>query len=308
MAENENMDMTMEDFERAINAGCKQMLPGDIVKGMVIGISDTEVTLDLNAYAEGIIKIDELSNDPRFSIKGDVHIGDEMSAIVLREDRNGNILLSTKQADDILAWDKLRTMMQEKSVASVKINEATNSGVITYLEGIRAFIPSSKLALEYVERPEEYVGKTLDVIVVNVDEEDKKLVLSAKDILKQKEVDERNSRIAMLPIGTVVEGTVDRIEQYGAFITIGKGLQGLCHVSQICDKRIKSPKEVLELGQKVNVKIIDTKEGKISLSIKAVNEREEVEEEIEEVPAATYSYGDDEPATMASLFKNIKLK
>lgn len=301
-------EFTMADFERAINSGCKQMLPGDIVKGTVIGISDSEVTVDLNAYAEGIIKIDELSNDPRFSIKGDVHIGDEISAVVLREDRNGNILLSTKQADDILAWDKLRTMMEEKSIASVKISEATNAGVVTYLEGIRAFIPSSKLALEFVENTDEYVGKTVDVIVINVDETAKKLVLSAKDILRQQVIDERNSRVAMLPIGTVVEGTVDRIEQYGAFVTIGKGLQGLVHVSQICEKRIKSPKEVLELGQKVNVKIIDTKEGKISLSIKAVNEREEVEEELEEVPAATYSFGDDEPTTMAGLFKNIKLK
>ncbi|MCQ2537680.1 MAG: S1 RNA-binding domain-containing protein [Lachnospiraceae bacterium] len=301
-------EFTMADFERAINAGCKQMLPGDIVTGTVIGISDTEVTVDLNAYAEGIIKIDELSNDPRFSIKGDVHIGDEISAVVLREDRKGNILLSTKQADDILAWDKLRTMMEEKSVATVKVAEATNAGVVTYLEGIRAFIPASKLALEYVENTEEYVGKTLNVIVVNVDEENKKLVLSAKDILRQQEIDDRNSRIAMLPIGTVVEGVVDRMEQYGAFVTIGKGLQGLVHVSQICEKRIKSPKEVLELGQKVNVKIIDTRDGKISLSIKAVDEKEEVEEAIEEVPAATYSFGDDEPSTMASLFKNIKLK
>lgn len=304
---NEN-DMTMEEFERAINSGCTQMMPGDIVTGTVIGVSDTEVTVDLNAYAEGIIKIDELSNDPHFSIKGDIHIGDVVSAVVIREDRAGNILLSTKKADDILAWDKLRTMMQEKSVATVKVQEATNAGVVAYLEGVKGFIPASKLAMEYVENTEEYVGKKLDVIVINVDEDVKKLVLSAKDILKQKEVDARNSRIAMLPVGTVVEGVVDRIEQYGAFVTIGKGLQGLVHVSQVCDKRIKSPKEVLELEQKVNVKIIDVKDGKISLSIKAVTEKEEVEEEIEEVPAATYSFGDDEPTTMASLFKNIKLK
>ncbi len=300
--------LSMEDFERAIASGCKKMQAGDIVKGTVIGVSDSEVTVDLNAYAEGIIKIDELSNDPRFSIKGDIHVGDEISAIVLREDKYGNILLSSKQADDILAWDKLKVMMTERTPASVKVSEATNAGVVTYLEGIRAFIPASKLALKYVEDTSSYVGKTLDVIVINVDEENKKLTLSAKDILKEQEVEAHNSRVAMLPVGTVVEGTVDRIEQYGAFVTIGKDLQGLVHVSQICEKRIKSPKEVLELGQKVNVKIIDVKDGKISLSIKAVDEKEEVEEEIEETPAATYSFGDEEPTTMASLFANIKLK
>ncbi len=300
--------MSMEDFERAISAGCKKMQPGDIVTGTVIGVSDSEVTVDLNAYAEGIIKIDELSNDPRFSIKGDIHVGDEIRAVVLREDRKGNILLSSRQADDILSWDKLKVMMEEKTVATVKVSEATNAGVVTYLEGIRAFIPASKLALQFVEDTKEYVGKSLDVIVINVDEENKKLVLSAKDILKQQEIEAHNSRVAMLPVGSVVEGTVDRIETYGAFVSIGKDLQGLVHVSQICDKRIKSPKEVLELGQKVSVKIIDVKDGKISLSIKAVDEKEEVAEEIQETPAATYTFGDDEPATMAGLFAGIKLK
>ncbi len=303
----ENKEMTMADFDKEINGSFRAVNPGDIVTGTVIGISDTEVTLDLNYYAEGIIKADELSNDPRFSIKGDVAIGDEIRALVLREDRNGNILLSKKQAEDILSWEKFKTMMKEKTVSSVKIAESTNAGAVTYLEGIRAFIPASKLALQYVEDTSSYVGKTLDVIVVTADESAKKLVLSAKDVLYDREREERNSRIARIPVGTVVEGTVERMEQYGAFVSIGNDLQGLLHVSQISDKRLKSPKEVLELGQKVKVKITDVKDGKISLSMKAVMEKDEVEEEAEEAPAE-YMFGDDEPVTMASLFANIKLK
>ena len=303
----ENKEMTMADFDKEINGSFRAVNPGDIVTGTVIGISDTEVTLDLNYYAEGIIKADEFSNDPRFSIKGDVAIGDEIRALVLREDRNGNILLSKKQAEDILSWEKLKTMMKEKTVSSVKIAESTNAGVVTYLEGIRAFIPASKLALQYVEDTSSYVGKTLDVIVVTADESAKKLVLSAKDVLYDREREERNSRIARIPVGTVVEGTVERLEQYGAFVSIGNDLQGLLHVSQISDKRLKSPKEVLELGQKVKVKITDVKDGKISLSMKAVMEKDEAEEEAEEAPAE-YMFGDDEPVTMASLFANIKLK
>ena len=299
-------DITMEDFERAIGSGLKQMKEGDIVNGTVIGVSDTEVTVDLNAYAEGIIKADELSNDPRFSIKQDIKVGDTVKALVLREDREGHILLSAKQAVDILAWDRLKEMMQEKTVGSVKIREATNAGVITYLEGIRAFIPASKLSLDYVTNTDSYVGKTLDAIVITVNEADKKLVLSVRDVLRDKETEKRNSRIAMLPVGSVVNGTVERIEPYGAFVSIGNGLQGLVHVSQICDKRIKHPKEMLEVGQKVDVKIIDVRDGKVSLSIKAVNEKDEAEEEIESVPA-TYSFRDDEPVTMASLFKNIRV-
>ncbi len=303
--ETKENDITMEDFERAISSGLKEMRPGDIVKGTVIGVSDTEVTVDLNAYAEGIIKIDELSNDPRFSIKQDVKIGDEISALVLREDREGHIILSAKQADDILAWDKLKTMMNEKAVVSVKIREATNAGVITFLEGIRAFIPSSKLSLDYVTDTDSYVGKTVDAQVITVDEANKKLVLSVRDVLKDREIEARNSRIAMLPVGSVVNGKVERIEPYGAFVSIGNGLQGLVHVSQISEKRLKHPKEVLSVGQDVSVKIIDVKEGKISLSIKAVNDKDETEEELETVPA-TYTFGDDEPTTMAGLFKGFK--
>ncbi len=300
-------EMTMADFEKEINGSFRAVNPGDIVTGTVIGVSDTEVTLDLNYFAEGVIKADELSNDPRFSIKGDVAIGEEIRAVVLREDRNGNILLSKKQADNILAWDKLKEMQKEKKVVSVKIASSTNSGVITYLEGIRAFFPASKLAISYAENTEEYVGKTLDVIVITVNEADQKLVLSAKDVLFDREREERNSKISRIPLGTVTEGTVERIEQYGAFVSIGNDLQGLLHISQICDKRLKSPKEVLELGQKIKVKVIDVKDGKISLSMKAVEEKDEVEEEVDEAPAE-YMFGDDEPVTMAGLFAGIKLK
>ncbi len=300
-------DMTMADFEKEINGSFRAVNPGDIVTGTVIGISDTEVTVDLNYFAEGIIKLEELSNDPRFSIKGDVSIGEEIRAVVIREDRAGNILLSKKQADDILAWDKLRELMQAKKVVSVKIAESTNAGVITYLEGIRAFIPASKLGFTYAEDTSSFVGKTMDAIVITVNESEKKLVLSVKDVLYDREREERNSRIARIPIGTVVEGTVERIEQYGAFVSIGDDLQGLLHISQISDRRLKSPKEELELGQKVKVKIIDVKEGKISLSMKDVREKDEVEEAIDEAPA-DYTFGDDEPVTMAGLFAGINLK
>ncbi len=303
----ETKEMTMADFDKEINGSFRAVNAGDIVTGTVIGISETEVTLDLNYYAEGIIKIDELSNDPGFSIKGDVTVGEEIRAVVIREDRNGNILLSKKQADNILAWDKLKEMQKEKKVVKVKVASSTNAGVITYLEGIRAFIPASKLALTYVEDTESYIGKTLDVIVITVDEAAEKLVLSAKDVLFDREREERNSKIARIPIGTVTEGTVERIEQYGAFVSIGNDLQGLLHISQITDRRLKSPKEVLEIGQKVTVKIIDVKDGKISLSMTAVLEKDEVEEEIDEAPAE-YMFGDDEPVTMAGLFAGIKLK
>lgn len=301
-------ELTMKDFEQELNNSFKKIFPGDVVTGTVIGISDTEVTLDLNYYSEGIIPLAELSNDPRFSIKADVKMGESLSAVVMHENREGVLVLSKKRADDILAWSKLKELMEAGTPVTVKIAEAFPAGAITYLHGIRAFIPTSKLALTFVDDPTIYVGQTVQAAVINVKEEDKKLVLSVKDVLREQEKLERNSRIARLPIGTVVTGTVEKIMPYGAFVAIGNDLSGLLHISQISAKRIKSPNEVIKVGQTVTVKIMDVKDGKVSLSMKAVEETAEVSETVEEVSTENYVYEDKSASTtMASLFANIKL-
>lgn len=313
--ENEELNVTnvpepevipsMDDFKDEINHSLHKYVEGDIVNGTVIGISETEVTVDLGAYAEGIIKAEELSNDPRFSIKSDVAVGDKVSAVVLREDREGNVLLSVKKADDKLAWDKLSEMLKEKTVNKVKVAEAVKGGCVTYLCGIRAFIPASQLSSAYVEDVSIFVGKELDVAVITVDAESKKLVLSAKEVEKANKADEQLRRMNSLIPGTVTTGTVEKIMQFGAFVNIGNGLSGLVHVSQICEKRIKSPSEVLKEGDTVNVKIIGVKDGKLSLSIKQAEEKDVVEE-VEEAPME-YTSGGEATTSLASLLKGIKL-
>lgn len=301
-------ELTMKDFEQELNRSFKKLFPGDVVTGTVIGISDTEVTLDLNYYAEGIIPLTELSNDPRFSIKADVQLGETLSAVVTHENREGALMLSKKKADDILAWDKLKELMNAGTPVTVKIAEAFPAGAITYLEGIRAFIPASKLALTFVDDPTTFVGQTVQAVVITVNETEQKLTLSVKDVLKEQEKQARNSRIARLVVGTVVTGTVEQIMPYGAFVSIGEDLSGLLHISQICAKRIKTPSEVIKVGDTVNVKIIDVKDGKVSLSMKAVEEDAEVSEEVEEVAPENYVFEDKSASnTMASLFANIKL-
>lgn len=296
---------SMAEFESQIDHSFRKLKAGDIVKGTVIGISDTEVTVDLNSYAEGIIKQEELSNDPRFSIKADIKIGEEISATVLREDRDGNILLSRKQADDVLAWDILNTMMAERTPATVKVAQVVNAGVVTYLNGIRGFIPASKLDINYVEDLSTFVGKELEVRVITVDKDRKKLVLSAKDILLEKAITEKNNRAASLAAGTILSGKVEKIMPFGAFVDLGNGLSGLVHVSQISDKRIKSPSEVLKVGDEVKVRVRDVKDGKISLSMKTVNEKDEAVEA--DTAPREFSSGGEATTGLAELLKNIKL-
>ena len=298
---------SMNDFKDQLEKSFIKINEGDILKGTVIGISETEVTLDLGYYTEGIIKQEELSNDPRFSIKADVTMGEEISATVIRtDDGRGHILLSKKQADDILSWEQLAADMESKKKLKVKIAQAVNGGVISYLYGIRAFIPASQLSLTYVEHLDTWVGKEIEIIIITTSKEDKKLVLSGKEVEREKELKNKNSKISNLQIGIVTTGTVERIVAYGAFINIGDGLSGLVHISQICGKRIKSPNEIIKEGQEVTVKITDIKEGKISLSMKAVEEKEDIVEDVADAPS-TYSTGEEATTGLGSLLANLKL-
>jgi len=298
---------SMDDFKEEIARSFKKIQEGDILKGTVIGISEAEVILDLGYYTEGIIKLEELSNDPSFSIKADVTLGEEISATVLREDDGqGNILLSRKRADDILAWDQLKEAMKTRRIFKIKVAQAVNSGVTAYLFGVRAFIPASHLALTYVEDLDAWVGKELEVIVITVSADDSKLVLSAKEVARDREKENKTSKISRLQSGIVTTGTVEKIAPYGAFVNIGEGLTGLLHISEICDKRIKTPSEVIKEGETVTVKILDVKDGKISLSMKAAREAEEVIDEVEEV-ASSYSSGEEATTGLGALLKNFKL-
>lgn len=184
-----------------------------------------------------------------------------------------------KDDPELLAWNTLREYMENKTVLQVKIGGIVNKGVIVYVEGIRGFIPASKLAASYVENTEEWLNKTVDAIVITADEEEKRLVLSAREPAMQKLAKEKEQKISSVTVGSVLEGTVESLQNYGAFITLEDGLTGLLHVSQISSKRIKHPSVALSVGQKVTVKVLSTDNGKISLSMKALSEASDTEEE-----------------------------
>ena len=295
---------TQNMMDDALNS-FKKLKTGDIVTGVVVGVSDTEVTLDLNIYCEGIIRIDELSNDPKFSIKS-IKTGDEITAVVISEDDgNGNILLSSKQAADELAWDKLQQMMDDGTVLTLKVGGIVNAGVIVYVEGIRGFIPASQLSLSYVEDLNPWLNQTVEAKIITVDEAKKKLVLSAKAVAIEKADEDKAAKINRVQVGDVFTGTVENITNYGAFIDLGDGLSGLVHISQISFKRLKSVHEVLKEGDSVKVKVIANKDGKLSLSIKALQENEEVTE----IPEEVFEYKEEGSAStgLGALLAGLKL-
>lgn len=262
---------TMADFEKELTNSFRIIKEGERIKGMIVDINDEVVTLDLGYYAPGVIPLSELSDDPDFSAMRDLKIGDSIEAIVLQaDDGKGNVECSLKEANEISAWEHLKEVKEQEMVVTVRVKEAVNGGVVGYLEGIRAFIPASQLAMTFVEDTESFIGKTLEVKVITVEEASKKLVLSAKVVLKEKEAEHDRAKMAMIVPGSIFEGTVESLKPYGAFVAMENGLTGLVHISKISMKRISKPSEVLSVGQQVKVKVIEVKDGKISLSIRDV--------------------------------------
>lgn len=204
--------------------------------------------------------------------------------------------------DDANPWNIVQDYMDKKTVLAVKIEGIVNGGAIAMIEGLRGFIPASKLSLSYIEDLESYLLKDIEVRVIDVDQANNRLILSAREILKEKEKQALAKKMENIKVGTVMTGTVESLQNYGAFIRLENGLSGLVHVSQISQKRVKSPSDVLHTGDEVSVKIIGVKDGKISLSMKALEEIPEEPEEKVEIPKA-----ENIGTSLGDLFKGIQL-
>lgn len=206
--------------------------------------------------------------------------------------------------DDANPWNIAERYLEEGTVLHVKIEGIVNGGAIAMIEGLRGFIPVSRLSLTYVEDLESYLLQEIDVKVIEVDQANNRLILSAREILREKERKEKEALLASVTVGSILNGTVESLQTYGAFVRLENGLSGLVHISQISTSRIKSPDQVLKVGDEVNVKVIGIKDGKISLSIKALLEVEEEEEpeEVVEIPEA-----EEIGTSLGDLFKNISL-
>lgn len=204
--------------------------------------------------------------------------------------------------DDANPWNVVRSYMEKGTVLPVKVEGIVNGGAIAMVEGLRGFIPASKLSLSYIEDLESYLLKDIEVQVIDVDQANNRLVLSARELLKEKERKAREEQIASIKTGTVMQGKVESLQNYGAFVRLENGLSGLVHVSQISQKRVKSPKDVLAEGDEVSVKVIGVKDGKISLSMKALEEVKEEPVEKVEIPKS-----ENIGTNLGDLFKNIQL-
>lgn len=300
------MSETMADFEKELESSFRKLNEGDMVEGVITGADENAAYLDINYHAQGVVKKEDYSDDPSFSMHN-VPVGDTVKAIVLSDDDGeGNVALSVKEAAKTTAWETVKNYMEEGTVLTLKVGGIVNKGVIVYVEGLRGFIPASHLEIGYVEDTNTYLGKTVEAKVITADEAKNRLVLSVKEVLYDRRREEKEQKINAVVPGTILNGKVESLMPYGAFVDLGNDLSGLVHISQIANKRIESPGEAVKVGQEVKVKVLKVENGKISLSIKAALDEEPRSVE-EETPAITYKDEGSASTGLGALLAGIKL-
>ena len=229
------------------------------------------------------------------------------------EDEINESLKADRRIDteESMAMDKYRKMMEDKTKVSVKVMTVVKGGCVAYVENTRGFIPASQVSTKYVENLDDYINKRLDVIITDINDEKKSLVLSHKAVEMEEEEKEKKIRLSQIVVGETMTGKVESIKDYGAFIDLG-GIDGLLHISQMSWKRIKSPSVVVKLGDEVKVKVLSVEDGKISLSMKALlpapGEIAEEDEETTNEETGGFKYEEKGQAVtnLGDLIKNLK--
>ncbi|MCR5081985.1 MAG: S1 RNA-binding domain-containing protein [Parasporobacterium sp.] len=205
-------------------------------------------------------------------------------------------------------WEKLNKLMEENQTITVETNGFTTNGLVVYYEGIRGLIPASKIDVKRVENLEDYMNVVIDVKVIEADKKNNRLTFSARDVIVEKNRSKREQKIAEINIGDIFEGTVDSLKDFGAFVKNEDGISALLHVSQISsEKRVKSPEEVLKVGDRVKAVVTKNEGGKLSISVKQFEINAKKEAEAAE-PDFVYEDGKEEASTsLGSLLADIKL-
>ena len=214
-------------------------------------------------------------------------------------------MLSKRRYDAIAGWDNIVAAKDSGEIVTGYVKDIIKGGVVAFVEGIRGFIPASKLTNSYVEKLEDFVGKEIEVQVITCEKAEKRLVLSGKELAQKKAAEAKKALKEQFKAGATVEGTVESIMPYGAFIRLADGVSGLVHISQISDKRVKAVEDVLAVGDAVTAKIINTEKGKISLSIKALLVPEEVVV-VEKEPVFNYKEEGKASTNLGDLLKGLK--
>ncbi len=246
----------------------KNFEAGDRVKGQVTKVEEKQVLVDIEgSKLDGIIPISELSSLHVEKAEDAVSVGDELELEVQKVEEEA-LILSKRKVDAEKAWEVLEGKFESGEVFDAEVKDVVKGGLVVDL-GVRGFVPASLVESHFVEDFSDYKGNTLSFKIVELDKEKNRLILSHRAVVEEEQGKKKQDLLASIQSGQVIQGTVQRITDFGAFVDIG-GVDGLVHISQLSHEHVEKPSDVVQEGQQVEVKVlsVDRDNERISLSIK----------------------------------------
>lgn len=276
-------DMNKNEMMEAIESSFKRIKRGDILTGTVLYVKDSEITVNINYRADGIIDKDEVSEDPSVNPSDLFEAGDEIEVYVLKmDDGDGNVVLSHKRVQRLKNWDIIEEKYNNGEVVEAFVTEVTKGGLKCEVESLNAFMPASQVSIGYKKDLSVFLDEVLASKVIDFNKDKRRIILSRK-VVEQEELEAVKQKIySELEVGDIIDGTVQRLTNFGAFVDIG-GIDGLIHISQLSWERVKHPSDVVSPGEEIQVKVldIDPERDRVALGLKQLT-KEPWEKFIEE--------------------------
>lgn len=262
--------MKSGDGESADDSAGGSISRGDRVEAEVILVEENRVFVNLGTKAEGVVPLEELTEERVSSAVGIVNVGDKFEVVVLRTSNDGNPIVSKKRADFDLQWKSILDAHESGRVFQATVVDRVKGGLVVDI-GVRGFVPATHVGSGKLRNIEKYVGETVPVKIIEVDKDRRKVVLSNRMAEEEKREEVKSTLFEKTKVGEVLPGVVRRLTDYGAFVDLG-GIDGLLHISEMSWMRIEHPKEVLKEGQEINVLVLrlDENTGRISLGLRQV--------------------------------------
>lgn len=263
-------DMNKNEMMEAIESSFTKIKRGDILKGTVLYVNESEITVNINYRADGIINKDEVSDDPNVNPSDLFKAGDDIEVYVLKmDDGDGNVLLSHKRIQRLKNWDIIEEKFNNEEIVDAFVTEVTKGGLKCEVEGINAFMPASQASIGYKKDLSVFLDEVLASKIIDFNKDKRRVILSRK-VVEQEELNAVKEEIySNLNVGDEIEGQVQRLTNFGAFVDIG-GIDGLIHISQLSWQRVKHPSDVVEPNETVRVKVleIDPEKDRVALGLK----------------------------------------
>jgi 4-hydroxy-3-methylbut-2-enyl diphosphate reductase len=265
------LDSGGEAAESTIDSGYKRLNKGDRIEATIIQVDRDKVFVDLGTKAEGIVPLGELSEENLETAKGHFHVGDKINVVVIRpEGAEGNPIVSKKRADFEEAWDRIESCFRSQEMITAQVVDRVKGGLVVDV-GVRGFVPATHVGSGKLRNIEKFVGQPLQLKVIEIDRDRKKVVLSNREAEEERRKSAKEEIFNRVKPGDRLSGTVRRLTDYGAFVDLG-GVDGLLHISEMSWARINHPKEMFKEGQKIEVMVLrlDPGNSKISLGHRQV--------------------------------------